>query len=140
MAETFGLDASSRFTMLSGIAHDPIQRDSELRVFALFRARSRCSSVVFFRSVFTPLFLGAQLHIPTAEDIGTPGRLAEWMADSEITITHLTPGPCLSPSTREIEADAAPPYSHGPAPLGAGDAPDPVAPQRVLRRRHPHQA
>lgn len=42
--------------------------------------------------VFTPLFLGAQLHIPTAEDIGTPGRLAEWMADSQITVTHLTPG------------------------------------------------
>lgn len=42
--------------------------------------------------VFTPLFLGAQLHIPTAEDIGTPGRLADWMADSQVTVTHLTPG------------------------------------------------
>jgi L-2-aminoadipate reductase len=41
--------------------------------------------------VFTPLFFGAELHVPTAEDIGTPGRLAEWMADSEVTITHLTP-------------------------------------------------
>ncbi|KAK4703385.1 L-2-aminoadipate reductase, partial [Phenoliferia sp. Uapishka_3] len=68
MAERFGLSEKSRFTMLSGIAHDPIQRD-----------------------IFTPLFLGAELHIPTAEDIGTPGRLAEWMADSEVTITHLTP-------------------------------------------------
>jgi L-aminoadipate-semialdehyde dehydrogenase len=57
-----------RFTMLSGIAHDPIQRD-----------------------IFTPLFLGAQLHIPTADDIATPGRLAEWLAASEITVTHLTP-------------------------------------------------
>lgn len=28
MGETFGLDENSRFTMLSGIAHDPIQRDS----------------------------------------------------------------------------------------------------------------
>ena len=44
------------------------------------------------RAVFTPLFLGAELHIPTADDIGTPGRLAEWMADSEVTVTHLTPG------------------------------------------------
>ncbi|KAK4050363.1 putative NRPS-like protein biosynthetic cluster [Microbotryomycetes sp. JL201] len=68
MAETFGLSENSKFTMLSGIAHDPIQRD-----------------------IFTPLFLGAQLHIPTAEDIGTPGRLAEWMADSQVTVTHLTP-------------------------------------------------
>lgn len=29
MGERFGLDESSRFTMLSGIAHDPIQRDSQ---------------------------------------------------------------------------------------------------------------
>ena len=43
-------------------------------------------------TVFTPLFLGAQLHVPTADDIGTPGRLAEWMADREVTVTHLTPG------------------------------------------------
>lgn len=56
-------------------------------------------------AVFTPLFLGAQLHIPTAEDIGTPGRLADWMADSEITVTHLTPamGQLLSAqATRQI--------------------------------------
>jgi len=30
MAQRFGLSSDSRFTMLSGIAHDPIQRDSEL--------------------------------------------------------------------------------------------------------------
>jgi len=29
MGERFGLDETSRFTMLSGIAHDPVQRDSE---------------------------------------------------------------------------------------------------------------
>lgn len=29
MGERFGLSADSKFTMLSGIAHDPIQRDSE---------------------------------------------------------------------------------------------------------------
>lgn len=29
MGERFGLSSASRFTMLSGIAHDPIQRDSE---------------------------------------------------------------------------------------------------------------
>ncbi|WFD33647.1 L-2-aminoadipate reductase [Malassezia cuniculi] len=68
MGERFGLSAKDRFTMLSGIAHDPIQRD-----------------------IFTPLFFGAELHIPTAEDIGTPGRLAEWMARSGATVTHLTP-------------------------------------------------
>ncbi|PKI85005.1 L-2-aminoadipate reductase [Malassezia vespertilionis] len=68
MGERFGLDSSARFTMLSGIAHDPIQRD-----------------------IFTPLFFGAELHIPTAEDIGTPGRLAEWMAATGASVTHLTP-------------------------------------------------
>lgn len=29
MGEQFGLNEHSRFTMLSGIAHDPIQRDSQ---------------------------------------------------------------------------------------------------------------
>lgn len=68
MAKTFGLSENDRFTMLSGIAHDPIQRD-----------------------IFTPLFLGARLLVPTSDDIGTPGRLAEWMDENGATITHLTP-------------------------------------------------
>lgn len=68
MAQRFGLSSNDKFTMLSGIAHDPIQRD-----------------------MFTPLFLGAQLLVPTADDIGTPGKLAEWMAEYGATVTHLTP-------------------------------------------------
>jgi L-aminoadipate-semialdehyde dehydrogenase len=55
--------------------------------------------------VFTPLFFGAELHVPTSDDIGTPGRLAEWMADSTVTVTHLTPamGQLLSAqATRQI--------------------------------------
>ncbi|THH01178.1 hypothetical protein EW026_g1467 [Hermanssonia centrifuga] len=82
MGKRFGLNENSKFTMLSGIAHDPIQRD-----------------------MFTPLFFGAQLYVPTADDIGTPGRLAEWMADTEVTVTHLTPamGQLLSAqATRQI--------------------------------------
>ncbi|KZP25738.1 alpha-aminoadipate reductase Lys1p [Athelia psychrophila] len=77
MGETFGLGPQSRFTMLSGIAHDPIQRD-----------------------IFTPLFFGASLHVPTATSIGTPGRLAAWMAYAGATVTHLTPamGQLLSSS------------------------------------------
>jgi L-aminoadipate-semialdehyde dehydrogenase len=31
MGQRFEIEESSRFTMLSGIAHDPIQRDSEFR-------------------------------------------------------------------------------------------------------------
>ena len=42
--------------------------------------------------VFTPLFLGASLYVPTADDIGTPGRLAEWMDKVQASVTHLTPG------------------------------------------------
>lgn len=68
MSQEFQLGANDRFTMLSGIAHDPIQRD-----------------------IFTPLFLGAIICIPTAEDIGVPGKLAEWMASFEVSVTHLTP-------------------------------------------------
>ena len=67
MAERFQLSAKSRFTMLSGIAHDPIQRD-----------------------IFTPLYLGAQLLIPAREDIQHE-KLAEWMREYEPTVTHLTP-------------------------------------------------
>ncbi|CCH62437.1 hypothetical protein TBLA_0H01500 [Henningerozyma blattae CBS 6284] len=68
MSKTFKLSSSDRFTMLSGIAHDPIQRD-----------------------MFTPLYLGAQLYVPTQTDIGTPGKLAEWISKYQCTVTHLTP-------------------------------------------------
>ena len=67
MAKQFQMDGSSIFTMLSGIAHDPIQRD-----------------------IFTPLFLGACLKIPSKDDI-EHARLAEWMEREEATVTHLTP-------------------------------------------------
>ncbi|KAJ2963282.1 hypothetical protein NQZ79_g1633 [Umbelopsis isabellina] len=68
MASEFGISENDKFTMLSGIAHDPIQRD-----------------------IFTPLFFGAQLHVPTTEDIGIPGQLATWMNKAQVTVTHLTP-------------------------------------------------
>ena len=68
MAARFGLGADDRFSMLSGLAHDPLQRD-----------------------IFTPLCLGATLHVPEPEAIGAPGRLAAWMARERVTVTHLTP-------------------------------------------------
>ncbi|KAH8199080.1 hypothetical protein TruAng_006767 [Truncatella angustata] len=67
MAERFNLTSDSKFTMLSGIAHDPIQRD-----------------------IFTPLFLGAQLLVPAKEDIQHE-KLAEWFRDHQPTVSHLTP-------------------------------------------------
>ena len=67
MKERFELSENDKFTMLSGIAHDPIQRD-----------------------IFTPLFLGAQLLVPAKEDIQHE-HLAEWMKEYGATVTHLTP-------------------------------------------------
>lgn len=67
MAERFHLTSESKFTLLSGIAHDPVQRD-----------------------VFTPLFLGAQLLVPSREDIQHE-KLAEWMGEHKPTVSHLTP-------------------------------------------------
>ncbi|KAL1959532.1 hypothetical protein VTO42DRAFT_1977 [Malbranchea cinnamomea] len=67
MSKTFNLTADDKFTLLSGIAHDPVQRD-----------------------VFTPLFLGAQLLVPSKEDIQNE-KLAEWMREYGATVTHLTP-------------------------------------------------
>jgi L-aminoadipate-semialdehyde dehydrogenase len=67
MSERFGMSNQDKFTMLSGIAHDPIQRD-----------------------IFTPLFLGARLLVPSKEDIQHE-RLAEWMQKYGATVTHLTP-------------------------------------------------
>ncbi len=64
-AETFGLGAGDRFSLLSGLAHDPLLRD-----------------------VFTPLSLGATLCIPGPDDLGSP---AGWMARQAITVCHLTP-------------------------------------------------
>ena len=67
MQSTFQLTNKDKFTMLSGIAHDPIQRD-----------------------VFTPLFLGAQLCIPDTDTIQN-GQLSQWIDKQQCTVTHLTP-------------------------------------------------
>ncbi|HEV7784408.1 MAG TPA: amino acid adenylation domain-containing protein, partial [Thermoanaerobaculia bacterium] len=64
----FGLDASDRFCMLSGIAHDPLQRD-----------------------IFTPLQIGGAIVIPDPAEIMVSGHLAEWLQREEVTVAHLTP-------------------------------------------------
>ncbi|GAB5360383.1 hypothetical protein AAMO2058_000623000 [Amorphochlora amoebiformis] len=68
MNQRFGVGESDRFSMCSGIAHDPLQRD-----------------------IFTPLFFGAEVHIPTDLDIAEPGRLAKWTAAQRITVSCFTP-------------------------------------------------
>src|SRR6185436_4151223 len=65
--ERFGLGEDERVSLLSGLSHDPLQRD-----------------------MFTPLCLGGTVCVPAADDIA-PGRLAAWMARQGITLAHLTP-------------------------------------------------
>ena len=59
---------ADRFSLLSGLAHDPLQRD-----------------------LFTPLWFGAALCVPDPGASATPGWLAGWMAREGVTVAHLTP-------------------------------------------------
>jgi amino acid adenylation domain-containing protein/FkbM family methyltransferase len=63
----FGMYAEDRFSLLSGLAHDPLQRD-----------------------IFTPLYLGAALCVPDPEATAA-GRLSEWLERAGVTVSHLTP-------------------------------------------------
>ena len=65
---TFGLGENDRFSLLSGLAHDPLLRD-----------------------VFTPLWVGGELCVPDPERMGEPGWLAGWCDHEGITVAHLTP-------------------------------------------------
>ena len=67
LIRTFGFGRNDRFSMLSGLAHDPLQRD-----------------------MFTPVCLGATLCIPDDTVIAS-GLLAGWMRDHQVTVSHLTP-------------------------------------------------
>jgi amino acid adenylation domain-containing protein len=63
-----GVGAEDRFTLLAGLAHDPLLRD-----------------------VFAPLSVGASIAIPDPVGLATPGWLVEWMGRERITVSHLTP-------------------------------------------------
>ncbi|MEV5503073.1 amino acid adenylation domain-containing protein [Nonomuraea fuscirosea] len=67
-AAEFGLTVDDRFALLAGLAHDPLLRD-----------------------VFTPLTLGATLHVPDQERVRDPARLAAWLRERAVTVAHLTP-------------------------------------------------
>ena len=67
-AKTFGLEARDRFTLLSGLSHDPVLRD-----------------------IFTPLSLGASLHIPSQASLTAPGALYDWFCQTRPTVAHMTP-------------------------------------------------
>lgn len=64
----FHLGETDRFSMLSGLSHDPLLRD-----------------------IFTPLWLGATLCIPEPTEIWDPHGLRKWLTAKQITTTHLVP-------------------------------------------------
>jgi len=64
---TFRLTEHDRFTMLSGLAHDPLLRD-----------------------ILTPLTCGASVLVPGEQHLGG-SNLLEWMSTEGITVMHLTP-------------------------------------------------
>ncbi len=66
--ETFGLGPGDRFSMLSGLAHDPLHRD-----------------------LFTALWAGAAIVVPDPARLAEPGYLADWAARTGVTVCHLTP-------------------------------------------------
>lgn len=83
---TFGFTANDRFSMLSGLGHDPLLRD-----------------------IFTPLAIGATIVIPDQDHIGSD-RLGEWIAREKVSVAHLTPamGQVLAGSRGDEGANSHP--------------------------------
>jgi len=66
--QVWELNASDRFSMISGLSHDPLLRD-----------------------IFTPLCLGGTLCIPEPAALMEPDRLVDWIHQEQISIMHLSP-------------------------------------------------
>jgi len=64
----FGLGPRDRFCVLSGLAYNYFQRE-----------------------IFTALWVGATVHMPSPEILRSPNMLRDWLQQNEITILHLTP-------------------------------------------------
>jgi amino acid adenylation domain-containing protein len=64
----FGLTADDRFSMLSGLGHDPLLRD-----------------------LLAPLACGGVICVPPADAMLDPSRLAGWLAAQRVTVLHATP-------------------------------------------------
>ncbi|HEY0734645.1 MAG TPA: amino acid adenylation domain-containing protein, partial [Herpetosiphonaceae bacterium] len=86
-AATFGLTAGERFSLLSGLAHDPLLRD-----------------------VFAPLTIGATLCIPAPELLAEPQQLARWLDQEQISVAHLTPahGQLLAAAISDASGSSVP--------------------------------
>jgi amino acid adenylation domain-containing protein len=68
LVERFAFRATDRFSMLSGLAHDPLHRDTLL-----------------------PLQLGATICVPDPGALDAGARLVAWMARERVTVCHVTP-------------------------------------------------
>src|SRR6476469_2138621 len=68
LAERFHLTHSDRFSLLSGLSHDPLHRD-----------------------VFLALMTGAAIFIPDAEEWKLPGKAMRWIREHKISVMNLTP-------------------------------------------------
>ena len=66
--QIYGFQGADHYSVLSGLSHDPLQRE-----------------------IFTPLWFGATMCIPSADERNLPGRLAVWMCQQDIHIAHFTP-------------------------------------------------
>jgi amino acid adenylation domain-containing protein len=66
--KSFDLTEDDRFAMLSGLAYSHLHRD-----------------------VFTAIYLGATIYIPSPSQARSPDQLANWLKQNAITVLHLTP-------------------------------------------------
>lgn len=66
--ETFGIDRHDRISMLSGLSHDPLQRD-----------------------VFTSIWFGATLVVPPKEIRDRASAIVPWLAAARVSLSNLTP-------------------------------------------------
>ncbi|HEY2738882.1 MAG TPA: AMP-binding protein, partial [Thermoanaerobaculia bacterium] len=64
----FDLDPDDRFSLLSGLGHDPLQRE-----------------------IFTSLYLGGTIVVPDPSAFAVSGRMAAWLGRQQVTVAHLTP-------------------------------------------------
>ena len=65
---TFGFQAGERFSVLSGLGHDPL-----------------------LRNIYAPLLSGGTVCVPDEITVQSPNSLLSWLRDEGITVAHLTP-------------------------------------------------
>lgn len=67
-AGAYGLTGQDRFSVLAGLSHDPVLRETLL-----------------------PLWIGATACVPEPENVKSPRETVRWIADTRVTVVHLTP-------------------------------------------------